>query len=128
MTQHDHDYRDYRTRGLSASTRGRGIKIDATDSPGTFLHQALSSSAANEWDVITLRAVNASASPVTLTLEWGGTDPDDLIEVTLPAHSGLVEVVPGLGLQGGVQVRAYATTANVVVLYGVVQRYESIQS
>src|SRR5687768_8408788 len=126
---HEHDYRDYRTRQLSAGQNRRGIKIDATASLGTLLHQALTSAAANEWDVITLRAINTSGSPVTLTLEWGGTTaPDDLITVTLPANSGLVEVVPGLGLQGSVQVRAFATTANVVMLYGVVQRYESSNS
>jgi hypothetical protein len=129
MCQHEHDYRDYRTRGLSASTRGRGIKVTATATPGTLVHQALDSAAANEWDVLRVQAINTSASAVTLTLEWGGTtSPDDLITITLPPNSGLVEVVPGLGLQGSVQVRAFATTANVVMLHGVVQRYEASRS
>jgi hypothetical protein len=128
MSQTPREYRDYRTRALSASSQGRGIKVAATASPGTLVHQALSSVAANEWDAVTLRAVNTSASPVKLTVEWGGTTaPDDLIEITIPAESGFVEVVPGHILQGGATVRAFAATADVIVLHGFVRRYEYSQ-
>jgi hypothetical protein len=121
MTQ---TYRDYRTRGLSASSQGRGIPVSATTSPGTLIHQALSSVAANEWDVLWLRAVNTSTSTVKLTVEWGGTSSTDHIEVTIPPASGFTEVVAGHGLQGGAQVRAFAATADVLVLHGIVRRYE----
>ena len=125
MHQQTRDDRDYRIRSLSASQYGRGIKVDATSSPGTLIHQALSSVAANEWDVITLRATNTSGTAVKLTVEWGGTAaPDDHIEIMIPAESGLIEIVPGHGLQGSAQIRAFAATADVIVLHGSVRRYE----
>ncbi len=67
------DYRDYQKSKLSSSTDGRGIKVAAISSPGTPVHTALSSVAANEWDEIFIDAVNTSATPVKLTVEWGGT-------------------------------------------------------
>ena len=121
------DYRDYQKRKLSGSSDGRGIKVTATASPGSLIHTALDSVAANEWDEIFIRAVNTSASAVKLTVEWGGTSsPDDLIEVTIPAESGFTEVIPGNVLQNGALVRAFASQANVIVLHGYVNRYQHI--
>jgi hypothetical protein len=58
---------------------------------------------------------------VALTLEFGGaTVPDQNIVVTLPYKSGLVPVVPGLILQNGLVVKAFAGTANVITLIGFV--------
>ncbi len=123
---HNRDHRDYKKRKLSASTDGRGVKVGATASPGTLLHQALASTAANEWDEVFLKAVNTSASAVKLTVEWGGTtSPDDLVEITIPAESGFTEVIPGHVLQNGAAVRAFADTAGVVVIHGYVNRYEN---
>ena len=121
------DYRDYQKRKLSGSVDGRGIKVAANSSPGTVIHRALSSVAANEWDEIFIQAVNTSASAVKLTVEWGGTDsPGDHIEVTIPAESGFSEVIPGHVLQNGAVVRAFAATADVIVLHGYVNRYQHI--
>ena len=122
------EYRDYKKRKLSASSDGRGIKVAATSSPGTLLHTALASTAANEWDEIVVKAVNTSGSPVKLTVEWGGTSsPDDLVEITIPAESGFTEVIPGHVLQNGALVRAFAATADVIVIHGCVNRYENTQ-
>lgn len=127
MCQQQRDYRDYKKRKLSASADGRGIKVAATASSGTLIHQALPNVAANEWDAIWLQAVNTSTTTVKLTIEWGGTTaPDDHIEVSLPGEAGLKEMIPGLILQNGREVRAFADTANVIVLHGYVHRYESI--
>ncbi len=121
------DYRDYQKRKLSGSVDGRGIKVAANSSPGTVIHTALSSVAANEWDEIFIGAVNASGSDVKLTVEWGGTNsPDDHIEVTIPAESGFTEVIPGHVLQNGAVARAFAATADVIVLHGYVNRYQHI--
>ena len=121
------DYRDYQKRKLSGSADGRGIKVAATSTPGTPVHSALSSVAANEWDEIFIQAVNTSDSDVKLTMEWGGaTSPDDLIEVTIPAESGFTEVIPGHVLQNGAAVRAFAAEANVIVLHGYVNRYQQL--
>lgn len=119
------DHRDYRKYKLSESTDGRGIKVGATSTPGTLIHTALNSRATNEWDEVTIRAVNTSGSSVKLTVEWGGTtSPDDLIEVTIPAESGFTEVIPGHVLQNGAEVRAFADTTNVIIIHGFVNRYE----
>ncbi len=124
---HKYDLRDFKKRSLSASTDGRGIKIGATATPGTLIHTALDSAAVNEWDEITLRAVNTSASPVKLTIEWGGAiSPDDLIELTIPTESGFTDVIPGHVLQNGAEVRAFAATADVIVIHGYVNRYKLI--
>lgn len=125
MGSEQRDYRDFKKRSLSASDKGRGIKVAATSTPGTLVHQALASKAANEWDEVWLRAVNTSGASVKLTVEWGGmTAPDDLVEITIPAESGFVEVIPGHLLQNGAEVRAFAATADVIVLHGYVNRYE----
>lgn len=122
------DYRDYKKRKFSASDDGRGIKVSATATPGTLVHEALSNIAANEWDEVWLRAINTSGSAVKLTIEWGGTaSPDDLIEVTIPAEDGFTEVIPGHVLQNGKEVRAFADTADVIILHGFVNRYEHMK-
>lgn len=121
------DYRDYQKRKLSGSVDGKGVKVGANSSPGTLIHRALSSVAANEWDEIFIQAVNTSDSDVKLTVEWGGTNsPGDHIEVTIPAESGFTEVIPGHVLQNGALVRAFAATADVIVLHGYVNRYQHI--
>jgi hypothetical protein len=126
MCKDERDYRDYKKRKLSASTDGRGIKVGATATPGTLIHTALANVAANEWDEIWLRVVNTSGAAVKLTLEWGGTTaPDDQIEITIPAESGFSEVIPGHVLQNGKEVRAFAATADVLVVHGYVNRYEN---
>ena len=106
---------------LSGSTNGRGIKVGATSTPGTMIHTADGTATDEVW----IYAMNTSASSETLTLEWGGTtDPDDLIEITLAASPGLTLIVPGLPLDGGVVVRAFAGTADVVTVHGYVNRIE----
>ena len=116
------DYRDYRRRALSASDRGRGIAVDATASPGTLLHEAIASSALNEWDEITLRAVNTGSSAVQVTVEWGGTTAADRVTRSIAPGDGFVDLIPGHVLQGGAEVRAFADSAGAVV-HGFVNRY-----
>jgi hypothetical protein len=73
-----------------------------------------------------LYAVNSSASSVKLTIEWGQADaPDGNIELTVLPEAGLVTVIPGLLLQGNATakvVKAFAGTANVIMLHGFVNR------
>ena len=109
---------------LSGSTDGRMIKVAATATAGTTLHTG--SSTATTFDEIWLYAVNSSASSVKLTIEWGGvSSPDDLIESTILAESGLVLISPGLVIKGNATallVRAFAATANVINIAGYVNR------
>ena len=103
---------------------GLGIKVVATATAGTAIHTA--STTAATIDEVWLYAVNSSTSAVKLTIEWGeATAPDGNIELTVAAESGLVLVSPGLLLQGNATakvVKAFAATANVIVLHGYVNR------
>ena len=104
---------------LSGSTNGRGVKVAATATPGTLIHTAHATSLDEVW----LWCVNSDTVARKLTVEFGGTtSPDDLIEVAIPAESGLVLVSPGLTVTGGVVVRAFAATANVLAVHGYVNR------
>lgn len=106
---------------LSGSTNGRPVKVAATATAGTTIHTATSTS--GELDEVWVWAQNTDSVGRKLTVEFGGTtSPDDLIEVTIPAEGGLVLVVPGLVVNGGVVVRAFAATANVVTISGFVNR------
>lgn len=104
---------------LSGSTDGRMVKVAATASAGTTIHTAHATSLDEVW----LWAVNSDTASKKLTIEFGGTSaPDDLIELTVPAESGLVLVVPGLIVTNSVVVKAFCATANVVMIAGYVNR------
>lgn len=106
---------------LSGSTNGRNVLVAATATAGTLIHTATSTAA--ELDEIWLWAVNSSASDVKLTIEFGGvTAPNDHVEYTVPAEDGLYLIIPGLVLDGGVVMRAFAGSANVVTVNGYVNR------
>lgn len=96
----------------SGSSDGRMVKVAATSTPGTTLH----TTHATDLDEVFIWAVNSDTTDRKLTIELGGTGaPDDLIEVTIPAESGLALVVPGIRLTGGVVVKAFAAAANVIL-------------
>ena len=110
---------------LSGSTVGRQIKVVATSTPGTTIHATGTSS--STIDELWLYAVNSDTTDRKLTIEFGGvTSPDDLIELTIPAESGLVCIVPGLMLTGtgaaATTTAAFCATANVVMVSGYVNR------
>jgi len=108
-------------RKLSGSTDGKPIKVVQTVTAGTTIHTAVAGTTAGTFDEIWLWAYNGHTGAVALTLEFGGADvPDQNIVVTIPAKSGLVPIVPGLILQNGMVVKAFAGTANVCTLSGFV--------
>jgi hypothetical protein len=104
---------------LSGSTNGKQIKVVATATAGTTIHTA----SATALDEIWLWAVNSDTTARKLTVEWGeATAPDGNIEVTIPAESGYLMVVPGLVLTNSLVVKAFAATANVILINGYVNR------
>jgi len=112
---------------LSGSTNGRQIKVAAIATAGTTIHATGTSS--TTLDEIWLYAVNSDTTARKLTIEFGDvTSPDDLIELTIAAESGLVLVVPGLLLTGTgstartVRAFAAAAAANVMMISGYVNR------
>ena len=112
----------YSKEKLSHSTNGKNIKVVATATAGTDIHTCTSATGAN-YEEIWLYACNTDSSDRKLTLEFGGTtSPDDLVEVTIGAEAGWVLVCPGIPLQNGLVVKAFAAAANVVVINGYVNR------
>jgi hypothetical protein len=78
-------------------------------------------SGSTNWDEVWIYANNTSATAAKLTLEWGTTTAiDGNIELTISAESGLVLVIPGLILQNSLLVKAFAATADVILLTGYV--------
>jgi len=106
---------------LSGGTNGKNIKVAATASAGTTIHTAVAGT--TDLEEIWLYACNTDSSDRKLTIEYGGTtSPDDLTEVTITAEAGWVLIVPGLLLQNGLVVKAFAATANVININGYVNR------
>ena len=111
----------YTKIGLSDSTNGRGIKVNATSSPGDDLHTAVAGE--SDWDEVYLYAVNLHTAIVNLTIEWGGTtSPDDRITVNVPYDAGLFCIAPGLLIQNGIDIAAFASVADKVTIFGFVNR------
>ena len=108
-------------RKLSGSTDGKPIKVVATATLGTTIHTAVAGTTAGTFDEIWLYAYNGNSVAVDLTIEFGGaTVPDQNIVLTLASKSGLQLIVPGLILQNGMVVTAFASIANVITISGFV--------
>jgi hypothetical protein len=107
---------------LSGSTDGLAIKVTGTNSAGAVtVDTAVAGTTVGTFDEIWLYANNTSASSVKLTIEWGtATAADGNIEVTVLPEAGLVTIIPGLILQNSKVVKAFAGTADVILLTGFV--------
>lgn len=104
---------------LSGSTSGTGVLVVATATAGTLIHTAVAG--ATNLDEIWLWAYNSHTSVVVLTIEYGGvTDPNHHIVKTIPIDDGEYLIIPGFVLNGGLIVRAFASVASKVVVYGYV--------
>jgi hypothetical protein len=107
---------------LSQSTNGRQIKVSATGSVGTDIHQAGAGINASAIDEIWIYATNIGTSQVALTVQMGSTGSYDNIVSTIPSRSGLTLLIPGLTITNSDYIRAYAATADVILLSGYVNR------
>jgi hypothetical protein len=114
----------YTKEVLSGSTDGAGILVAATASAGTTIHTA--STVATNFDEVWLYAVNTDTTARKLTIEWATTTaPNGNIEFTVQPENGLYLIVPGLVLKGNATplvIRAFAATANTIVVHGYVNR------
>jgi hypothetical protein len=111
----------YTKNKLSGSTNGKQLKVSAVATAGDLIHTAVAGT--SDWDEVWIWAVNSSATPVKLTIEWGeATAPDGNIEGLIPGESGLYLVIPGLIIQNGLEIRAFAGTTAVILLTGFVNR------
>lgn len=107
---------------LSGSTNGKAILVSGTaTASANTIHTAVSGT--SSLDEIWLYAVNTSTTAVKLTIEWGETTaPNGNIEATIPPEGGPVLITPGLLLQNGLLVKAFAGTTNVITIHGFVNR------
>lgn len=102
----------------SGSTNGRAVKIAATATAGTLFHTAHASAL----DEVTMYLTNTDTVDREVTVEFGGvTSPDDLLKFTVPAKETIL-AVPGVPVTGSVVVRAFAAAANVINMFGYVNR------
>lgn len=93
---------------------GRMKKIAATSSPGDTLHTATNT--AGEFDEVYIWIQNNDTTAREVIIQLGGTTAtDDDIKQTIQPKAGFALVVPGIRLNGGVIVKAYCTTTNVLV-------------
>jgi len=108
-------------RAFSESTNGKGIKVAATATAGTTIHTSVAGT--SDWDEIWLWCTNTNATDVKLTLEYGeATTPDGNIEYNVAAEDGLKCILPGTILQNSLVLRAFASSANVLIVHGYVNR------
>lgn len=113
----------YSREKLSGSTNGKSIKVAATATAGTTIHTAQSGTGG--WDEVYAWVSNTDSSPVTLTIEFGGTtDPDNLIvkALSIPANSPPIPILTGQMLQNSLVVGAFASSANKLLITGYVNR------
>ena len=114
----------YSKQLLSGGTNGKNIEVAATSSAGTTIHTAIAGT--SDMDEVWLYACNTDSTDRKLTIEYGGTtSSDDLTEITITAEAGWVLVCPGLLLQNGLVVKAFAAAANVVNINGFVNRIDN---
>jgi len=103
---------------------GLGTLVVATATLGTTIHTG--ANVATTVDEVWLYANNTHSSAVTLTIEFGGVAAKDKIQTSLAlSPGGLILICAGLVLQGNATpkvITAFAGTANVVGIYGYVNR------
>jgi hypothetical protein len=108
-------------RALSGATTGIGIPLTTTSTVGDLIHTAVAGTTTGTYDEIWLWAINRHTSDVVLTIEYGaGHTATGNIVVTLEFQSGLVPVMPGLLLQNGLDINAFASVDDVITIYGFV--------
>ena len=111
--------------GCATDEGGTGIAL-AIDS-GTFTTIHTTTTTTTTLDEIWMYAVNSHSADLKVTIRFGGVEePEDYIETTVTAESGLVLLVPGLILQGkastGQIILGAAATGDEVAVYGYVNR------
>ena len=104
---------------ISGAANGTAVKVVETATAGTTVHTT--GSGTDDIDEIWLYASNTHTGSVTLTLEWGSADVDDNLKVVINSNETAL-VAPGLLLQNSLVVKAFATVANKVNIFGYVNR------
>lgn len=104
---------------LSGSTSGIGIVVHASDSgTASTIHVAPVGTASK--DEVWLWAYNGHTADLVLSTEWGtSANPR---KVTIESQAGLVPTKPGLLIQNGLKITAFAGSAGMIIVDGFVNR------
>jgi hypothetical protein len=100
-------------RKATGSTNGKSVVVAATSTPGTLIHTAVAGTTDGTYDETWLWAYNGHTADVVLCLEEGSGDTLPMT-VTLESKVGWVAIEPGFILQNEIEIRAFASVADVV--------------
>ena len=106
---------------FSGSTNGLGVQLTTTDAAsGVTVHTTSTDAAV--MDELYVYAVNLATEVKRVYLMYGSTDAVDVLVNDIPSLSGLTFMIPGLPLENAKVLKAYAETANVIVVHGHIHR------
>ena len=105
---------------LSGCTDGKPIKVTSTTTgAANTVHTAVAGT--SSIDLIDIWATNNSAAAVDVSIGWGGVTVDETLgPISIPADAGPVKIADKFPLQNGMVVKAWAGSANVILLTGAV--------
>ena len=108
---------------LSGSTNGKPIKVTSTTTGAAdTVHTGVSGT--STIDFVDVYATNNSASAVDVSLGWGGVTVDETLgPIEIAADAGPVKIADKFPIQNGQVVKAWAGSANVILLTGRVTGY-----
>lgn len=120
----------YSLLNLSTSANGSPIQITGTGpmdlstnktlTNGQIIHSGVADT--SSFDEIFLYATNRADTGVYLMLQWGAVTSGSSIQATIYPKEGLNLISPGLILNSGSILRAYASSGNAISVMGYVQR------
>lgn len=113
---------NYLKRQLSGSINGRPVGISAIASPGTAIHTAVTGNV--HMDEVYLYLTNITTTAVSATIEQGGVSGFNNLVISIPPLSGSVLILPGIPINGGLTVGAFASVSGALNATGFVNRYE----
>ena len=108
---------------LSGSTNGKPIKVTSTTTGAAdTVHTGVAGT--SSIDFVDVYATNNSASAVDVSLGWGGVTVDETLgPIEIAADAGPIKIADKFPIQNGQVVKAWAGSANVILLTGRVIEY-----
>jgi hypothetical protein len=94
------------------------IVASTNNASPTLIHTA----DATNIDEVWLEAFNFSSSDVVLTINWGGTNPENRITQVIPATRGSIPILKGLRCSGSLPISAHASAANAISIIGSINK------